>query len=122
MAVNDDEWRTPGTRALVDAILTLRDPDELERFLRDLCTLGEMHDLAQRWSVARLLDSGMHYGEISRVTGTSTATITRIASWVRHGQGGYALALSRARGSAPGAGADPGVGVADPAAASVARR
>jgi TrpR-related protein YerC/YecD len=93
----DDEWRTAGTRALVDALLSFHDADELERFLRDLCTLGELRDLAQRWSVARLLDQGMHYAEISRVTGASTATITRIASWVRHGQGGYALALARAR-------------------------
>jgi TrpR-related protein YerC/YecD len=97
MARNDEDWRNPGTRALVDAVLTLRDADEMERFLRDLCTLGELHDLAQRWWVARLLDSGMHYAEISRVTGASTATITRIASWVRHGQGGYAVALERTR-------------------------
>jgi TrpR-related protein YerC/YecD len=93
----DDAWRTPGTSALVEALLQFRDSDELERFLRDLCTLGELRDLSQRWSVAQLLDQGMHYAEISRVTGASTATITRIASWVRHGQGGYALALARAR-------------------------
>jgi len=96
MAENDDGWRTPGTRALVGALLSLRDADELERFLRDLCTLGELRDLAQRWAVVRLLDSGLHYAEISRATGASTATITRIASWLHHGQGGYALALSRA--------------------------
>ena len=108
MAPTGPEWRTPGLRALVDAILTLGDPDEMERFLRDLCTLGELRDLAQRWSVAQMLDQGMHYAEISRATGASTATITRIASWVRHGQGGYALALARARATA-GATAAPGV-------------
>ncbi len=31
----------------------------------------------------------MHYAEISRETGASTATITRIASWLHHGEGGY---------------------------------
>ena len=43
-----DEWRTPDTEALVDAILRLDDRDEALRFLRDLCTLGELHDLARR--------------------------------------------------------------------------
>ncbi len=60
------DWRTPETDALVDAILRLEDADEAGRFLRDLCTLGELHDLAQRWAVVRLLDEGMHYAEISR--------------------------------------------------------
>ena len=51
--------------------------------------------MAQRWAVVRLLDSGMHYAEISRETGASTATITRIASWLNHGEGGY-RAVARA--------------------------
>ena len=97
-----DEWRTPDTEALVDAILRLDDRDEALRFLRDLCTLGELHDLAQRWAVVRMLDAGMHYAEISRTTGASTATITRIASWLNHGEGGYRrlLELTRAAGDA----------------------
>ena len=90
-----DEWRTPDTEALVDAILRLDDRDDALRFLRDLCTLGELHDLAQRWAVVRLLDSGMHYADISRRTGASTATITRIASWLNHGEGGYRAMLDR---------------------------
>ena len=49
--------------------------------------------MSQRWAVARLLDSGMHYAEISRETGASTATITRIASWLNHGEGGYRAML-----------------------------
>ena len=36
-----------------------------------------------------MLDAGKHYAEISRTTGASTATITRIASWLNHGEGGY---------------------------------
>ena len=39
----------------------------------------------------------MHYAEISRETGASTATITRIASWLHHGEGGYRLMLDRVR-------------------------
>jgi len=102
-----EDWRTPGTRALVTAFLSLREAEEVERFLRDLCTLGELRDLAQRWAVARLLDEGLHYAEISRRTGASTATITRIASWLHHGRGGYALALERTAGAASGDDAGP---------------
>ena len=90
-----DTWRTAETDALIDALLRLDDPDEAARFLRDLCTLGELHDLAQRWAVVRRLDAGEHYAQISRETGASTATITRIATWLKHGEGGYREALDR---------------------------
>ena len=90
-----DDWRTTDAEALFDAILRLETREEAERFVRDLCTLNEIRDMAQRWAVARLLDSGMHYAQISRETGASTATITRIASWLHHGEGGYREALDR---------------------------
>ena len=95
----DDSWRTDDTAALFDAILRLETPAEADRFFRDLCTIGELRDLAMRWPVARLLDQGLHYAEISARTGASTATITRIASWLRHGEGGYRLMLDRVAAS-----------------------
>jgi TrpR-related protein YerC/YecD len=97
MQPRPDDWRSADTDALLDALLDLEDPAEAAAFLRDLCTLGELRDLAQRWAVARLLDAGLHYSEISRRTGASTATITRIASWLKHGEGGYRSALAKAR-------------------------
>ena len=90
-----DDWRTPEAEALFEAILRLDSVEDAERFFRDLCTLNELRDMAQRWAVVRLLDQGMHYAEISRTTGASTATITRIASWLHHGEGGYQRALER---------------------------
>jgi TrpR-related protein YerC/YecD len=90
-------WRTDAVTELLGAIVRLEDVDEASAFLRDLCTLGELHDMAQRWAVVRLLDGGLHYGEISRLTGASTATITRIASWLHHGEGGYQAMLDRSR-------------------------
>ena len=89
------EWRTPDLAALLDVVLALDDRDEALRFLRDLCTVGELHDMAQRWAVVRMLDAGLHYAEISRRSGASTATITRIASWLHHGEGGYRTQLNR---------------------------
>jgi TrpR-related protein YerC/YecD len=98
-----DDWRTPDTDALVEAILRLDSRDDAERFLRDLCTLGELHDMSQRWAVVRMLDAGLHYADISKRTGASTATITRIASWLNHGEGGYRAMLDRFKGLDGGA-------------------
>ncbi len=97
-----DDWRTPDAEALFEAILRLENVEEAERFFRDLCTLTELRDMAQRWAVVRLLEQGLHYAEISRTTGASTATITRIASWLHHGEGGYRMLLDRVTADAPG--------------------
>jgi len=99
MATTDDDWRSEHTDALFGAILRLESPEEAAHFFRDLCTLGELRDLAQRWAVVRMLDQGLHYAEISKRTGASTATITRIASWLRHGEGGYQAMLAKTRPS-----------------------
>ncbi len=96
MSTDPTEWRSEDTSDLIDTILALPDQQAAERFFRDLCTLRELHDLAQRWHVVRLLDDGIPYAEISRITGASTATVTRIAQWLNHGTGGYREALDRA--------------------------
>src|SRR5262245_44567303 len=87
----------PGLDDLADALLTMRTRDECRRFLRDLCTLGELEALAHRWQIARLLEQGNSYLEISDRVRTSTATVTRVAHWLRHGAGGYTIALERGR-------------------------
>jgi len=92
-------WRTPEMRELFDAILTLESSAELERFLRDLCTLSELEAMAHRWAVARLVDQGLPYVEIAKRTHASTTTVTRVAHWLRHGEGGYRLALERTKES-----------------------
>jgi TrpR-related protein YerC/YecD len=85
----------PGLDELADAVLTLRTRDEARRFLRDLCTLAELEALAHRWQIVRLLDEKVPYLEIARRVRTSTATVTRVAQWLRHGTGGYPVALAR---------------------------
>jgi TrpR-related protein YerC/YecD len=85
-----------GLDDLVGALLTMSTRDEAKRFLRDLCTLTELEALAHRWQIARLVEEGIPYLEIAQRVPTSTATVTRVAQWVRHGSGGYRLALERA--------------------------
>jgi TrpR-related protein YerC/YecD len=82
-------------RELFEAISSLESPQEVEIFCRDLCTLAELEAMAHRWQVVRLLEQGLPYVEIAQRTGASTTTVTRVAHWLRHGEGGYRLALDR---------------------------
>ncbi len=86
---------SPGLDDLAGALISLRTADEAQRFLRDLCTLAELEALTHRWQTVRLLDEGVPYVEIAERVPTSTATVTRVAQWLRHGTGGYQLALER---------------------------
>jgi|SRR5579871_4088002 len=88
-------WRTKEMRELFDAIRQLETQAETEAFFRDLCTLSELEAMAHRWQVARLLERGLPYVEIAERTGASTTTVTRVAHWLRHGEGGYRTALAR---------------------------
>lgn len=82
---------------LADALLSLRTRDEVRRFLRDLCTLPELEALSHRWQTAVLLEQAVPYVDIAQRVPTSTATVTRVAQWLRHGTGGYRIALERRR-------------------------
>jgi TrpR-related protein YerC/YecD len=82
---------------LVAAFVQLRDPNVTAAFLRDLCTTTELDAMGQRLQVARLVDEGVSYQVISKRTGASTATVTRVAQWLHHGEGGYNAVLKRRR-------------------------
>ena len=55
----------------------------------------ELEELSSRWQVVELLNKDMPYRKISQKTGVSTTTITRIAHWLNHGEGGYEAALEK---------------------------
>jgi hypothetical protein len=81
----------------VAVIASLDSTDLASLFLKDLCTRSELEALGQRWEVAQLVDQQVPYLEIARRTGASTATVTRVAQWVRHGEGGYRAILDRSQ-------------------------
>ena len=45
--------------------------------------------MAHRLAAARLVDKGVPYAEVAERVGGSTTTVTRVAHWLRHGEGGY---------------------------------
>lgn len=82
-------------KELLRAMTALQTVEECRRFMRDLCTLGEIKAMAERWQVAKRVKKGLPYRAIAKQTGSSTATITRVAHWLHHGSGGYQLMLHR---------------------------
>jgi len=90
-----EDWRTSAVDELCDALLTLRTRDEAAAFLRDICSLSELEALSHRLATARMLEGGMPYARIAAELHASTATVTRVAHWLNHGEGGYRLVLDR---------------------------
>ena len=84
---------------LMEAILSLKTKEELERFFEDLCTIQEINSLVQRYDVAVQLDQGLTYSQIAQVTHASTATISRVnrSRSLLYGAEGYRLAIERMR-------------------------
>lgn len=91
--------RTALADDLAVAIAAIDDPAEARAFLVDLCTPSEIHALAERWYVARLLDGGdKTYREIHDATGVSTTTVVRVARFLRQeANGGYRRVLDKLR-------------------------
>ncbi len=81
--------------ALYSALVSLKTEDDCKKFLEDLCTIPELHSLAQRWSVARLLHEGKTFNEIMAEVGASSATISRVNRCLLYGSGGYKEMLEK---------------------------
>ena len=80
---------------LFEAILTLRDQEDCYRFFEDICTINEIHAIAQRLQVAKLLSEKRTYAEIEALTKASTATISRINKCLVYGADGYRRVVER---------------------------
>ena len=79
---------------LYEAVLKLKSSEDCRKFFEDVCTIKEVQDLSQRLEVAKLLSSGKNYQEVVKLTGASTATISRVSRCLNYGAGGYALVLN----------------------------
>lgn len=82
---------------LVRAFSYLDDEDDIRRFLKDLITEQELVEFAKRWKAARLLDEGVPYAQIERITRLSSTTIARVSKWLRGSNGGYRAVLDRVK-------------------------
>lgn len=90
-----DKLHSPQVDTLFKAVLSLKTVDECYAFFEDVCTAKEILDISQRLEVAALLRDGLNYTGISRKTGASTATISRVNKCLSYGQDGYKIVLDR---------------------------
>lgn len=86
-------WKNQKLKNLAKAFLVLDNSHDITSFLRDLCTAEELEDLSKRWDAVLLLAQGKTQREVAKITSLSTTTVTRIAFWLNHGEGGYKKAL-----------------------------
>ena len=80
-------------RFLIKSFLKLKTEQEVANFLRDLLTIKEIEEFANRLEMARLLKQGMSYKAIAKKLKVSTTTVTRTAHWLFRGCGGYEKVL-----------------------------
>lgn len=80
---------------LLKGVLSLKNMDEAYLFFEDLCTVGELEALQQRFEVALLLRKEKTYQEIADTTGASTATISRVNRALNYGNDGYDMIFER---------------------------
>ncbi len=89
------DYPTREMNELFEAILRLESTDESARFFRDLLTITELKEFANRWQAVKMLTQGKSYAVIAKKLGMSTATVTRVAHWLHHGMDGYQILANR---------------------------
>lgn len=88
-------WRAdPWFRALCNALAACKTETQVADFLRDVATLSEMRAMSERLEVARRIAAGQTYRQISKETGASTTTVTRVGNFLMGGAGGYRKSLN----------------------------
>ena len=91
----DSKLKKKDVDELFEAILMLEDEEDCYRFFEDICTINEIHSIAQRLQVAKLLDEKKTYTEIENETKASTATISRVNKCLVYGADGYKRVLQK---------------------------
>ena len=90
---------TEATKDFFRALLLLETEEDCRNFFEDICTVKELQDISQRLEVARMLDRGKSYQVVSKETGASTATISRVNRCLVYGSGGYKNILEKLEGT-----------------------
>jgi TrpR-related protein YerC/YecD len=91
----DDIANKKRLERLYEGVLALRNVEECRAFFRDLCTISELEAMAERFAIAERVAKDESYLSIAGDIGASTTTVTRVAHWLNHGQGGYRTVIAR---------------------------
>ncbi len=118
-----DDKEQKALNSMYNAILTLKTPEEMHKFFKDLWSYNEMCSMLHRWQILLLIDEGKSYEEIINElapqdgsesvkegadgkrdtrkgkgrsgTRVSSTTISRVKTCYNNTDGGYRTALSR---------------------------
>ncbi|MCQ2532670.1 MAG: YerC/YecD family TrpR-related protein [Saccharofermentans sp.] len=106
-----DNTELEALNSLYEAILTLKDTEEMHKFFMDLCSQNELCSMLHRWQILLLINEGKSYEEIIETlapseedaskanrrssTRVSSTTISRVKACYNNPDGGYRTALSR---------------------------
>ena len=88
------KFQSEQVNMLLKTIMDIEDFETCRMFFEDICTIKELQEMSQRLQVAKELKSGKNYNDISKSTGASTATISRVNRCLVYGSGGYNAVLS----------------------------
>lgn len=92
----EPEYPSKEMQELLTAVVSIKDPKEAAAFFRDLLTVAELTEFANRWQMVKYLVEGkLSYAEIAKKLNTSTTTVTRVSHWLHHGMGGYEAVAKR---------------------------
>ena len=90
-----NKFHSESVDTLVKGLLKLETEEECYAFLEDVCTIKELQDMAQRFDVALKLSDGFNYNQVSKETGASSATISRVNKCLMYGNNGYKTVINR---------------------------
>ena len=83
------------TDLFFDCLLALENRDECYKFFEDICTPKEIDWVSQRVKVAKMIKEGHVYVKITKETGASTATISRVRRSLDYGNDAYSMVFDR---------------------------
>ena len=87
--------RNEKEKFLIKTLTSIKDEKAMAAFLRDILTIAEIEEFANRLEIARLITKGYSYQEIADKTGVSTTTVSRVSHWLFNGCGGYYQVLKK---------------------------
>lgn len=82
-----------------EAATCVTDPRELEKFLSELLTPTELHDLVLRWKLLELLEQGVSQRKVAAKLGISLCKITRGAKILKRQDSVAARVLAQTKKS-----------------------
>ena len=91
------KYTNDSIKRLMKAISLIETQEECEALFDDLYTIKEIQNMAQRLDAAILLSEGVSYQEISKQTGASTTTISRVSRCYNYGDEGYKNIIRKLR-------------------------